>query len=174
MSIRPIKNKSGTKYESRLLLDGASESRTFVTLAEAKAWALQTKAKAGRGEYSPKSDIRSYSMTLHAALSKYVDDVTRDKKWPEVESNRAKRLQRHALAKKKLINITPEDIFRYRNERLDAGKAANTIRLEMVLLSQVFDAAIFWQMPKLLSPLLGVKKPKLPQPSNRRFEPDST
>ena len=110
MSIREIKNKSGTRFEARLLLAGAPASRTFATLTEAKAWELQMKAQAGRGEYSMKADDKSYAMTLHDACAKYIDEVTAFKKWSEVETNRAKRLQRHPLAKKKLAYVTSEDI----------------------------------------------------------------
>ncbi|NCG54492.1 tyrosine-type recombinase/integrase [Serratia fonticola] len=115
-------------------------------------------------------------MTLSAALQRYAGAVSRHKKGASQEFYRIEGLRRHALAHKLLHHITSQDIARYRDERLATvsprtGRplAANSVRLELALLSDVFNVArIEWATCRD-NPVTLVRKPRLPPGRTRRL-----
>ena len=56
--------------------------------------------------------------------------------------------------------IAPGDLEKHRDERLASGKAFSTVRLELNVISQVFETARYsWKMRDLENPLKHVKRP---------------
>ena len=79
--------------------------------------------------------------TLHEALDRYLREVVPGKRYPEQERTRIARWQKHDLAWRTLASLRGADFAKYRDARRTAGRAENTIRLELQLVSHVFEIA---------------------------------
>ena len=61
----------------------------------------------------------------------------------------------------------------YRNERLEAGKSASTVRLELPLLSHLFTIAIKgWRVGLFYNPVANIRKPAPAKGRERRLSAD--
>jgi len=122
--------------------------------------------------------MRIKSITLEKALSKYLSSVSILKKGYEAEAYRIKHLQQDPLSQLIMKDITSVDIASYRDRRLSApnsrtGKAISnaTVRLELSLLSNVFDVGrIEWGYCSD-NPVKNVRKPKPAPGRDRRLTP---
>lgn len=114
--------------------------------------------------------------TLAEALSHYKSRVSILKKGFAQESYRVKKISKSALAQMPIRAITSVDIATYRDERLSEKKkngtgtiSTSTVRLELSLLSNVFDIArIEWGICGD-NPVKDVRKPKPPPGRDRRL-----
>ncbi len=95
---------------------------------------------------SPRFRIRK--MTLSRALDKYLKTVSVHKKGHLQEFYRANVIRRYPIAQRFMDEITTVDIAAYRDMRLAeinprTGKAitGNTVRLELALLSSMYNIA---------------------------------
>jgi len=117
-------------------------------------------------------------MTMMQALDRYRAEVSILKKGYAQEVYRIEQLKRSAMAVKILREITSVDIASYRDARLlqrnvRTGKVLSpaTVRLEMALLSNLFDIArIEWGACDH-NPVTQVRKPKPPAGRDRRLMP---
>ena len=82
-------------------------------------------------------------LLLNKAVDRYLSKVSSTKKasTASAEQHKAKALK-EKLGKYSLSAITPDLVAEYRDKRLEEGKSANTIRLELSLLSHLFTIAI--------------------------------
>jgi integrase len=118
------------------------------------------------------------NLTLSEALLRYRTQVSILKKGYLQESYRIDQLCRSRLAQKQLRTISSPDIATYRDERLSlvnarTGKPISpaTVRLEMSLLSSLFDVArIEWGATES-NPVQNVRKPAAPPGRDRRLLP---
>ncbi|MHB8563544.1 MAG: tyrosine-type recombinase/integrase [Acidiferrobacteraceae bacterium] len=150
-------------------------TRTFDTKTKAQAWAATLESEIARGVFVSRSE--SESTTLGQALERYGRDVTPKKKASTVarERNRVKVLARLPLAKRSLAAIKGAHISALVNEWQTAGAGANTIRLDLALLSHVFTmAGSAWGMESLGNPVQRIRgqRPKLPCGRTRRLVDD--
>lgn len=117
-------------------------------------------------------------MLLRDALAQYQARVAILKKGYAQERYRIERMQKAPLADKLVRSITSVDIASYRDDRLQAinpktGKplAASTVRLELALLSHLFELGqIEWGICDG-NPVSKIRKPKLPPGRDRRMTP---
>lgn len=117
-------------------------------------------------------------MTLDEALERYRSQVSILKKGYVQESYRIEQLRRVPMAKTAFREITSVDIATYRDARLlhrnsVTGQvlSTSTVRLELALLSNLFDIArIEWGACEL-NPVVQVRKPKPPAGRDRRLLP---
>ncbi|MFJ5299228.1 tyrosine-type recombinase/integrase [Pseudomonas sp. NPDC088368] len=115
-------------------------------------------------------------LTLADALDKYRLQISITKKGYLQEGYRIDQLKRSSMALKTLREISSPDIADYRDTRLGQlnGKtrkpiSAATVRLEMSLLSNLFDVArIEWGAADQ-NPVQNVRKPKSPPGRERRL-----
>lgn len=115
------------------------------------------------GAWRPRSEAET--TTLAEALERYAREETPRKKGEAQEMKRVRAWMRHPLAKVAMANIRGVDLARYRDERRAAGAADATIRLELMLLSAVFEIARKdWGM-NVANPVRTIS---LPAPSRRR------
>ncbi len=78
-----------------------------------------------------------------------------------------------ALGDYSLAAINPGLIAQYRDDRLAAGKSADTVRLELSLLSHLFTIAIKeWRLGLIYNPVMNIRKPPPGQGRNRRLSAD--
>lgn len=123
-------------------------SKTFPDRRLAADWAKSTEVDMLRGEFVPRKPIEL--ITLGKCLERYASEKTSGKKGEKQELVRIRRLQQHPLSKKAVSHITSEDIEDFIHERRAEPSKRNpnqpvseaTIRLEVMLLSAVFKAAM--------------------------------
>ncbi len=145
-------------------------SRTFDTKGEAETWAATVESEIGRGVFVSRKE--SENTTLSEALDRYISEILPHKKQLRRETNRAIALKRWPISKRSLAQIQGKDIAAFRDERVKSGGSANTVRLDLALLSHLFTIAVKeWGMAGLVNPVMQIRKPKLPQGRDRRLLP---
>ena len=115
---------------------------------------------------------------LSEALNTYLQRVSIHKKGYKQECYRVNTILKHSMSDKFVHEITRVDIATYRDDRLQAkvGKldrtvSNNTVRLELALLSDLFNVGhIEWGICSD-NPVTRVRKPKLPAGRDRRLRP---
>lgn len=144
--------------------------RTFDTQAEAQRWARRIEAEIDTGSYVDNSAAEN--TTLGSALTKYRKEIASKKRHPIQEYGRIDRWLRNDLCFRTLANLKGADFARYRDERRAQGRAENTIRLELQLVSHLFEIARKeWGMEGLMNPLKNIRKPSVSVARDRRLEP---
>jgi integrase len=136
-------------------------TRTFDSQEAALKWARRIESEVDAGKrvlFLTSPEARSLS--LREALERYRDEKTVHKAGADQERNRIAHWLNHPLAGKMLHQIVPGDFEKFRDERLAEGKAFATVRHELNVVSQVYEAARFsWRMRDLDNPLKHVKRP---------------
>ena len=115
-------------------------------------------------------------MTLNRALDKYLKTVSIHKKGHLQEFYRVNVIKRHPMAERYMDEITTVDIATYRDQRLAqinprTGRqiTGNTVRLELALLSSLFNIArVEWGTCRM-NPVELVRKPKISSGRDRRL-----
>ena len=113
-------------------------------------------------------------MTVAAALDRYVKEVVPTKK-PGSQRRDIGRAEflKSKLGQYSLAALSAELIAKFRDERLAEGKANNTVRLELALLSHMYTIAIKeWSLGLIANPVLNIRKPSPGQGRNRRLNND--
>ena len=144
-------------------------TRQFDRLADAERFAVDTLQAMTARTWTDRREAER--TTLADALDRYKREVTIHKKSAYGEGCLVERLKATRLAAFNLATIQGVDIATYRDERLAEGAAANTVRIELALLSHLYTvAASDWGMP-LVNPVKLARKPKLPRGRDRRLDP---
>lgn len=144
-------------------------SKTFRVKRDAENWGRTTEDEIIRGIYVPRNN--SEKMTVSAALDRYIKEVIPTKK----ESSQRRDIGRAEFLKSKLgryslAALNTEIIADFRDERLAEGKANNTVRLELAVLSHMYTIAIKeWSLGIVSNPVLNIRKPNPGQGRNRRL-----
>ncbi|HBC1122798.1 TPA: site-specific integrase, partial [Escherichia coli] len=120
--------------------------------------------------------IKIRKMTLNRALDKYLKTVSIHKKGHLQEFYRVNVIKRHPMAERYMDEITTVDIATYRDQRLTqinprTGRqiTGNTVRLELALLSSLFNIArVEWGTCRM-NPVELVRKPKISSGRDRRL-----
>src|ERR1035437_4403683 len=119
------------------------------------------------------SRAKAESTTLHAGLERYSLEVTPKKKGAKQELVRIKKWQQSDLAPRYIAAIKGSDMAKFRDDRRTDGKAENTIRLDLALLSHFFETARKeWGMESLVNPVKNIKLPTGSKQRDRRLEGD--
>jgi len=148
------------------------QTRTFPTKSAARLWAEKVESDMKLGSYVDRTEAENFS--LHSALQRYIEEHTPRLKHPKQERNRAKAIQKRKIADLSLAAIRPKDIADYiRIRETTDSVSANTIRLDLAVISRTFEAAIQeWGMDYLPNPVKLSRKPRIPQGRTRRLSPD--
>ena len=182
-----VKTPSGT-WKAVIRKQGwPTASKTFRTKRDADDWARSTEDEMVRGVYLRRSP--SEKTTLEKALGRYLEEVTPTKKasTQKAEQTKAAPLIRH-LGKYSLAALSADVIAEYRDKRLKETVrtkykegsdvavrtvSANTVRLELALLSNLFTVAIQeWRIGLPQNPVLNIRKPSPGEGRDRRLTPD--
>lgn len=116
----------------------------------------------------------SEKLTVSSALDRYIKEVipTKKQSGQRREIGRAEFLKSQ-LGQYSLAALNSEIIADYRDQRLAEGKANNTVRLELALLSHMYTIAIKeWGLGLIANPILNIRKPSPGQGRNRRLNND--
>jgi len=162
MSIQKRKWEGNATYRVRVYHKRrVVADRTFDSLSEARRYETDTKAKLARGEFY---DTRSAeNTTLADALDRYLREVSINKKGRgySINQSQARQICMHPISRLPITHIRPADIARYRDARLE-NVGANTVRLELALISHPYTVAIeAWDMEYLQNPVRRSSRPSV-------------
>ncbi|MQR02353.1 site-specific integrase [Glaciimonas soli] len=164
-----IRKRGTSKYQARVRIKGYPEvARTFSSNAAAVLWAAQREQQLlqGLGEALKEAD----ALPLSVALTRYAETVTPRKKSAHSELNRIKVWLRQPLASLTLSSIRGKHLAEYRDSRILASASGNTIRLELAVISHLYEVARKdWGLEHLVNPVKVIHKPKLPRGRTRRL-----
>jgi integrase len=146
------------------------QSKTFETKSGARAWAGDIESQMVRGIFISLGEAES--TTLTDALERYWSDIGSKKRHPKQERQRINHWLKNPLAQRHLANLRGTDFAQYRDARRAAGRAENTIRLELALVGHLFEIARKeWGMDGLQNPLKNIRKPTGSTERDRRLKP---
>jgi integrase len=121
------------------------------------------------GKVTPQSTIKQ-------ALRVYLERVSVHKRGAKQEKYRTRPIWRSFLGKLKISSVTTVDIAAYRDMRLATVAphtkrlvTPNTVRLELAMLSDLFNVAQIEWGACVSNPVSKVRKPKLPPGRDRRI-----
>jgi integrase len=164
-----VKTPSGT-WKAVIRKQGwPTASKTFRTKRDADDWSRRTEDEMVRGVFITRSP--SERMTFEAALKRYMSEVSTTKKLKtqSSEAGSAKHLEKF-FGKYSLAAISSELVASYRDQRLAEGKANNTIRIELALLSHLFTIATKeWGLGITYNPVVNIRKPSPGEGRDRRL-----
>ena len=165
-----IRKRGPSQYQARVRLKGHPEvTRTFSSRQEALAWATEREQLLLQELGAAIHDADQ--LTLYAALERYATEVTPSKRGQQQELSRLRRWQQHPVAEQSLSRIRAADFARFRDTRLEQGAGANTVRLDLALVSHVFEVARKDWGEALSNLVKAIRKPKLPRGRERRLLP---
>lgn len=161
--------KRGNYWRAQIIRKGfPPQHRSFDTKAEASAWARDIESEMDRGIFMPRHEAEQ--TTLAAALVRYRDEISPLKGHPESDYQRVKHWLKQPLAHRYLATLRGSDFARYRDERRALGRAENTVRLELALVSHLFETCRKeWGMEYLMNPLKNIRKPSGSRERDRRL-----
>ena len=146
------------------------QTRTFETRTDAEAWAKITESEMVRGVFVSQKEAEN--TTLAEALERYQREVSSRKKGYGREKTRIKNWMGHDLAKRSMASIRGSDMAKYRDARIKSGYAPNTVRLELAVVSHLFETARKeWGMEGLSNPVKSIRMPSPPEGRDRRLKP---
>ncbi len=162
-----IRQRDG-RWQARITIKGfSSVAKTFTTKADAVAWAKVTESEMIRGTFIPRT---SGNISLKDALARYQAEVTAFKRSASIETLRIAQWQRNGLAARSLADLRPRDFADYRDRRLRSGKAESTVRLELAIISHMFNIARKeWGCEGLGNPIASIRMPVANNERNRVF-----
>ena len=145
-------------------------TRTFDTKAEAEIWAATLESEMGRGVFVSQKEAES--TTLEESLERYEREISSSKKGHLQEKKRIRTWKSHPLAKRFLASIQGKDIAAWRDARIKSGSSANTVRLDLAIISHLFEIARKeWGMEGLKNPVKSIRLPSPPSGRDRRLQP---
>lgn len=166
-----IRKRKNGRFQAWIRLVGfPAESKTFNTREDAALWASFRERELGRlvHDFAPASP----DMTLREALKRYKVEVSPHKRSARQEFIRIETWLRHPLADKKLSDIRGADLSQHRSIRLALGRKPNTVRLELALISHVFEVArTDWGLEFLSNPRKAMRRTMLGGARDRRLKP---
>jgi len=145
------------------------QCKTFESRREAEAWAKVVESEMIRGVFTNRSELER--TTLGALLERYGDEVTVEKRGARQERGRIRHWMSNPLAQRSLASLQSKDFADYRRAR-EKEVSAHTVRLELALISALFNhAAKDWSMP-MPNLIKGIRPPRTPRGRDRRLVGD--
>jgi len=143
-------------------------TRTFRTRENAEVWARQMEAEVDRTGL-PFDPRQRNNITLSSLLTRYEAEITPTKRGAFQERYRIHQLTDSRIGSLALAQVTPANLARFRDERLECVSPA-TVRRELAILSHVLETARRdWSVPIGDNPLKLIELPKPSQPRARRL-----
>ena len=140
-------------------------TKTFVVKKDAEIWAKNIELKYFREEI----DILKIDYPLFKdCLIRYRDEVTVHKRSKEIENKLIKYLLKEPFINTKLNLVNNSIIAQYRDRSLKYLQPSS-VKRRLALISHLFSIARKEWGFKIDNPVLDVRKPKLPEPRDRRF-----
>lgn len=158
--------KRNGAWRAKVRKSGSCLSKTFLKKSDAVQWAAETERSIVLG-LAHDIDRR---ITLSHVLKRYAREVTPLKKGSSSELLRIGVIQRHPAAEISLINLSPNHMAKYRDDRLKQV-APGTVRRELSVISHAIETARReWGFYLPGNPVSAIRKPSEPKGRNRRLE----
>ena len=160
--------KRSNGWQARIRRKGFSEvNKSFATLKEAESWARNIESEMDRGVFV--SRVEADNTTLAELLTRYLKEITPQKKHPSIETYRIKAWLKTSLAKRFISTIRSSDFAVRRDARIKDGMSPASIKLEFAIISHLyFVARAEWGFDGLENPIRYLRMPKLPRGRTRR------
>ena len=163
--------KVGNRWKAVIRLKPhPKRTKTFDTKREAKLWAIDYEEKLKAGVDGSQLKL----ITFASVILRYLDEVSVKKKSLKSEKQRLNRflIDFKYLAEKPIIEITPADVAKWRDKRLQTVSGSSVNR-EWSNLSSVFSYAVKgWGLPLQDNPFRNVNRPPMSKPRNQRISED--
>ena len=111
--------------------------KTFETKARAEEWAREIESEMDKGGFVSRKEAES--TTLAEALDRFIIEYVPQYANPTAEKNRALRMKKRPIADRFLALIRGKEIAEFMRERESEGVKPNTVRLDLALLSRLFE-----------------------------------
>ncbi len=144
--------------------------RTFNTRDQAETWARITEANMDQGLWKDRSE--GDRTAVREALVRYEREITPRKASQVSERSRIRTVSRSFLGDLALSRVTGREVADYIREREAGGASAHTVRLDLTLISHLYNVArSAWGMEYLVNPvpLAKLARPKIPRGRERRL-----
>ncbi|MDR2161667.1 MAG: site-specific integrase [Desulfovibrio sp.] len=167
-----IRKRGDLQWEARIRRKGYPVTcKTFNTKADAEKWSRDVEGEMDRSIFV--SRVEAENTTLKEALERFVAEYVPRYKHPDVQRYTAGGLMKRKISSRFLAAIRAKDIAAYIQERENEGMSGNTIRLDLALLSRLYNIArTSWGMESLVNPVQRVPRPKISTGRTRRLEGD--
>jgi integrase len=164
--------KRSDGWQARIRRTGYPDlTKTFKTHSDAVAWARLTESDMDRGIFINRSE--SENTTLAELLTRYLNEITPNKKSQKPEFYRIQGWLKSPLAKRFICTLRSSDFAAWRDSRLKQGRAGNTVKQELAVISHLFFIArAEWGFEGLDNPIRYIRKPKLARGRTRRVTDD--
>jgi len=148
------------KWQARIQrASGTSQAKTFFNLRDARLWARKVERDVDLGIH----DTKPVLVTIGEAFNRYLIEVTPRKKSAAIEQYRIQAWLLHPISRLLLGDLKLSHLALWRDEQINKGYSANTIRLHLAVLSHLYTVAQHeWGYADLKNPVLRLHKPKLP------------
>ena len=159
-----FRNRHG-KWQARVARKGLKPvSKSFQSKEDAQRWARQIETEIDRGSYIC---IALAERTLFKEIiERYINEVTQKSRSGREESYRLRALARSWLGEQTMIQLNPEKLAKYRDERLKAISSGAVIR-ELAAISSIINHSRREWGINMTNPIPLVKKPCSPPGRNR-------
>lgn len=166
-----IRERGPHQFQADIRLKGyPTQRKTFETKKAAREWAIHIENEMLRGTFVDRRE--SERTTLAEALERYYQEICSQKAHPQQERRRINQWLKRPLASKTLASIRGIDLARFRDQRRREDRAENTIRLELAIISHLYEIARKeWGMDGLINPVKNIKKPSGSNERDRRLQP---
>ena len=167
MSVRQISNGN---WQAMIRKKGfPTQSKVFRRKIDAQMWETEVLSGMNKGVFvSAKEAERT---TLKELLERYLEECVPALSDPKREGNRVKKLMARPLALRIVATIRSTDIADFVKERQAEGVSGNTVRLDVAVLSKLFNLARSeWGFESLGNPVENVRRPKVNKGRERRLE----
>lgn len=168
MAIRQIANGH---WQSRVRKKGfPTQSKVFAKKTDAQMWENEILASMNKGVFVSAKEAEK--TTLKELLQRYIDEYVPKLADAHRTTNRALALMKRPIAQMIVASVRSSDVAAFIKEREAEGASGNTVRLDLAILSRVFNVARGdWGMESLSNPVEHVSRPKLARGRERRLKP---
>jgi integrase len=167
-----VKKVGDYQWEARIRRKGfPTICKNFAYKEDAGDWAREQETAMKNGTWKdPRTQQHVDIVTLADALQKYADTESSKKKGEKQELVRLKKWQDHEIAKLPIGQVSGQHLAKHRDARRKENRAENTIRLELALLSRVFEVARKeWGLVGLRNPVRDITLPGGSRERDRRL-----
>ncbi len=146
-----------------------TQSKVFKKKTDAQMWENEILASMNKGVFTSAKEAER--TTLQELLQRYLEECVPELSDPKRESNRVKKLMTRPLALRIVATIRSTDIADFVKERQAEGVSGNTVRLDVAVLSKLFNLARSeWGFESLSNPTENIRRPKVNKGRERRLE----
>lgn len=167
-----IRARGPYQYQARVQRVGfPAQTKTFATKEEAEVWAAEVELSQRKGTFVCNKEAQSTSVA--DALRRYLKEVTPHKKGAKEETGKIGRLLHEPFTQLSLTDLSGFVLKNWAEDQAKKGYAANTIRLKLAIISNLYTVARkLWGMGHLDNPVQAMRLPKVQNARENRILPE--